>query len=147
MFGPTFADMGALKGESVIIMKESHPQGAAFVRGFFKRLKVTIYEYSLAEHDKMMAYSLTLPFISSMTFASCVDKSAVPGTTFAKHMKIAKGLLSEDDSLLAEVLFNSYSVPELDRVTAMMEYLKHIIRDRDHEVLSSFLERLRKNIT
>ncbi|MBP1750336.1 MAG: tyrA [Deltaproteobacteria bacterium] len=146
MFGPTFADMNALKGESVIIINESHPEGKAFVRRFFERLGVTVFEYSFAEHDRMMAYSLTLPFISSMAFASCVDRSAVPGTTFAKHMKIAKGLLSEDDSLLGEVLFNTYSIPELDRVTAMMEYLKHIIQGRDHEVLSDFLNKLRKNI-
>ncbi len=70
----------------------------------------------------------------------------MPGTTFAKHMKIARGLLSEDDHLLTEVLFNAYSLPELDRVTAMMEYLKHIIRDRDQEVLKDFLGNLRKNI-
>ncbi len=146
MFGPTFADMDALQGESVLIIKESHPHGTAFVKSFFGRLGVAIHEYSFKEHDKMMAYSLTLPFISSMTFASCVDKGAVPGTTFAKHMKIAKGLLSEDDHLLGEVLFNTYSLPELDKVTAMLEYLKHIIRDRDQEVLTSFLNRLRDNI-
>ena len=29
-----------------------------------------------------------------------------PGTTFKKHMAIAKGLLSEDDYLLQEILFN-----------------------------------------
>jgi prephenate dehydrogenase len=146
MFGPTFANMDMLRGESIIIIKESHPEGTAFVGNFFKRLGVTIFKYSFAEHDRMMAYSLTLPFISSMTFASCIDRSAVPGTTFAKHMKIAKGLLSEDDNLLGEVLFNAYSLPELDRVTAMMEYLKHIIQGRDHEALSEFLDKLRKNI-
>ena len=70
----------------------------------------------------------------------------MPGTTFAKHMKIAKGLLSEDDHLLGEVLFNVYSLPELDKVTAMLEYLKHIIRDRDQEVLTAFLGKLRGNI-
>ncbi len=146
MFGPTFADMNALKGESVIIIKESDPEGVAFVREFFQRLGVTIFEYSFSEHDRMMAYSLTLPFISSMAFASCIDRGAVPGTTFAKHMKIAKGLLSEDNSLLGEVLFNAYSLSELERVTAMMEYLKHIIQGRDYEVLGDFLDKLRRNI-
>ena len=29
-----------------------------------------------------------------------------PGTTFKKHMAIAKGLLSEDDYLFQEILFN-----------------------------------------
>ena len=130
----------------IIIIKESDIEGVQFFTTFLERLNVRIFVYSFAEHDKMMAYSLTLPFISSMAFAACVDRSAVPGTTFAKHMKIARGLLSEDDHLLTEVLFNAYSLPELDRVTAMMEYLKHIIRDRDQEVLKDFLGNLRKNI-
>jgi prephenate dehydrogenase len=146
MFGPTFANMDALKGENAIIIKESDDETVRFLKTFFEGFGIRIFEYTFLEHDKMMAYSLTLPFISSMAFASCVDSSAVPGTTFAKHMNIARGLLSEDNHLLGEVLFNAYSVPELDRVTAMMEYLKHIIRDRDHGELGGFLDRLRKNI-
>jgi prephenate dehydrogenase len=146
MFGPTFANMKALKDESAIFIKESDAEAVSFLKTFFRGLGIKIFEYTFEEHDRMMAYSLTLPFISSMAFASCVERNTVPGTTFAKHMKIAKGLLSEDNHLLGEVLFNAYSLPELDRVTAMMEYLKHIIRDRDHGELSGFLDRLRKNI-
>ena len=146
MFGPTFANMKALRDESAIFIKESNEEAVSFIKSFFRGLGIKIFEYTFEEHDKMMAYSLTLPFISSMAFASCVERNVVPGTTFAKHMKIAKGLLSEDNHLIGEVLFNTYSLPELDRVTAMMEYLKHIIRDKDHGELSSFLDRLRKNI-
>ena len=94
----------------------------------------------------MMAYSLTTPFISSLVFASCVDSTAVPGTTFARHMKIAKGLLSEEDHLLCEVLFNPHSLPQLDRITARLEYLKHIIKGRDREEAKKFLDKLRKKI-
>jgi prephenate dehydrogenase len=147
MFGPTFANMKALKEESAIIIKESDTEGAKFFRDFFMKLKVRIFNYSFDEHDRMMAYSLTIPFISSMVFAACVNRSVVPGTTFAKHMKIAKGLLSEDDHLLAEILFNPYSLAELDRITAKLEHLKHIIRGRDDEEIGIFLQRLRENIT
>jgi prephenate dehydrogenase len=94
----------------------------------------------------MMAYSLTLPFITTMVFASCVEEDVVPGTTFAKHMKIAEGFMSEDDNLIGEVLFNTHSLPELDKITAMLEYLKHIIRDKDKEELAGFLNRLRMNV-
>jgi prephenate dehydrogenase len=146
MFGPTFADMVSPVGESAIIIRESCPEGAEFFRAFFVGLALNTFEYSFSEHDRMMAYSLTLPFISTMVFASCTDRTAVPGTTFAKHMKIAKGLMSEDDALIGEVLFNTHSLPELDRITAMLEYLKHIIRDRDMEELSGFLGKLRKNL-
>jgi prephenate dehydrogenase len=146
MFGPTFADMDALKEESAIVITESDKKGAEIFRTFFKRLKIKIFEYSFEEHDRMMAYSLTLPFISSMAFASCVDKSVVPGTTFSKHIQIANGLLSEDDQLLTEILFNPYSLAELDRITAKLEYLKHIIREKDKEELEMFFLQLRKNI-
>ena len=147
MFGPTFADMGALKEESAIIIKGSDVEGVKFFRDFFTRLKVRIFEYSFDEHDRMMAYSLSIPFISSMAFAACVDGAAVPGTTFARHMKIARGLLSEDDHLLAEILFNRYSLAELDRITGKLEHLKHIIRGKDHEEIRIFLHRLRENVT
>jgi len=146
MFGPTFADMEFLKEESVIIIKSSDGEGSRFFRNFFGMRKVKIFEYSLEEHDRMMAYSLTIPFISSMAFAACVDRSTVPGTTFSKHKEIARGLLSEDDHLLAEILFNPYSSGELEKVTARLEYLKHIIKGRDHEELRVFLQRLRANI-
>jgi prephenate dehydrogenase len=147
MFGPTFADMAALKEESAIIISGSDTEGAKFFRDFFMKLNVKIFEYTFDEHDRMMAYSLTIPFISSMAFAACVDRTAVPGTTFARHMKIAKGLLSEDDHLLAEILFNRYSLAELDRITAKLEHLKHIIKGKDHEEIAVFLSRLRENIT
>jgi len=146
MFGPTFAKMDALKEESAIIIKESDKVGADFFKAFFKDHNVKIFEYSFNEHDRMMAYSLTLPFISSITFASCISGNVVPGTTFSKHMRIAKGLLSEDDQLLTEILFNPHSHAELDRITAKLEYLKHIIRGKDNEEMETFLMRLRKNI-
>lgn len=146
MFGATFADMRYLREESVIIIKESDKEGVQLFRTVFERLKVGIFECSFEEHDRMMAYSLTIPFICSMAFAACVDGRAVPGTTFSKHMGVAKGLLSEDGHLLTEILFSRYSLAELDRVTAKLEYLKHIIRERDQEELGVFFQRLRKNI-
>ena len=105
-----------------------------------------MYEYSFEEHDEMMAYSLTTPFMSSLVFASCLKATAVPGATFARHMQIAKGLLSEDDSLLCEVLFNPYSLQQLDKITAKLEYFKHIIKARDHAEATKQFGKLRKNI-
>lgn len=146
MFGPTFADMEALKEESAVIIKESDAEGAGFFRLFFGELGVNTVEYSFVEHDRMMAYSLTIPFVSSFVFAACIDAKAVPGTTFKKHRSIAKGLLSEDDHLLSEILFNPYSLAEIDRITQRLEFLKHVIRGRDYEEARLFFERLRKNI-
>ena len=94
----------------------------------------------------MMAYSFTTPFVASLMFAACMKKTAVPGSTFAKHKKIAEGVLSEDDQLLSEILFNMNSIEQLDRITGRMEYLKHIIKSRDKEIMKEFLDELRKNM-
>lgn len=146
MFGPTFANVEKLQNENVIIIKESDREGAQFFWSFFNSLGLNIYEYSFEEHDQMIAYSLALPFASTMVFASCIDSSAVPGTTFKKHLEIAKALLSEDDYLLAEILFNDYSLPQLEKVTSRLEFLKHVIREKDIEEAKKIFARLRKNI-
>lgn len=94
----------------------------------------------------MIAYSLALPFASTLVFAACMDRSAVPGTTFKKHLEIARGLLSEDDFLLGEILFGPHSLEQLDHVTSRLEFLKHVIKDRDVEEAQRFFARLRANI-
>lgn len=146
MFGPTFANVDRIEDENVVIIKESDRKGRQFFWNFFSNLKLKIYEYSFDEHDQMIAYSLTLPFASTMVFAACMNNTAVPGTTFKKHLEIAKGLLSEDDYLLCEILFNSYSLPQLDKVTGRLEFLKHVIRGKDFEEAKKFFDCLRGNI-
>jgi prephenate dehydrogenase len=146
MFGPTNADMNQPKGESAIIIRESYEVGKNIFREFYEKMGLKLYEFSFSEHDSMMAYSLTLPFSSSMVFAACVDTKAVPGTNFRKHMELAKGILSEDDSLLSEILFNPESIKQLETITSRLEYLKHIILARDYEEAGKFFDRLRENI-
>lgn len=146
MFGPTFANVESLEKENAVIIKESDPEGAEFFRKFFSGFRINLYNYTFDEHDRTMAYSLSTPFVSTMVFAACMDAKAVPGTTFARHMAIAKGLLSEDDSLLVEILFNPYTVRELEKITSRLEHLKHIIRARDGEEMRKFISSLRKNI-
>lgn len=146
MFGPTFANVARLGDENAIIIRESDREGALFFFDFFRERQVCIHEYSFEQHDRLIAYSLTLPFASTMVFAACMNSSTVPGTTFRKHLEIARGLLAEDDDLLTEIIFNPHSVVELDHVTARLEFLKHIIRARDSEEAVEFFRRLRENI-
>ncbi len=146
MFGPTFANVQSLKDENAVIIKEGDDKGKAFFRELFSALELHIFEYTFAGHDKMMSYSLTTPFAASMVFAACVDKTTVPGTTFARHRAIARGLLSEEDNLLAEVLFNDQSLEQLGKITARLEFMKHIIKAKDHEEAVRFFNKLRKNL-
>ena len=146
MFGPTFANIRDLSHENAIIIRESDDKGKAFFREFYSRLKVSIYEYTFEEHDKTIAYSLSIPFASSMVFAACMKKQEAPGTTFRRHLDIANGLLSEDDHLLTEIMFNPHTVRQIEEINSRLSYLTHILRGRDHEEMQKFLNQLRGNI-
>lgn len=146
MFGPTFADMKSPVQENGVIISESCEEGREIFARLFERLGVRTFIYSFDEHDRMMAYSLTTPFLASLVFAACVDASAVPGTTFARHMALARKLLTEDDHLLAEILFNPYSLDEIAKITSRLEFLKHIVMARDSEEAGKFFGRLRENV-
>jgi prephenate dehydrogenase len=147
MFGPTFTGFRNLAEENAILIRESCEEGRAFFLDFYQGLGLHIQEYSFEEHDETIAYSLSIPFASSMVFAACMKKQAAPGTTFKKHLTIAQALLSEDDHLLAEVMFNPNTIRQLERINSQLTYLTHIIRGRDHEEMEKFLDKLRENIS
>lgn len=146
MFGPTFGNVRDLRDENAIIIKESDEEGKVFFRELFKKLNLNIYEYTFDEHDQITAYSLSTPFASSLVFAACMKKIDAPGTTFRKHMEIARGLLSEDDFLISEILFNHYTLKQIESINQQLSYLTHIIKDRDYDEMTKFLEKLRTNI-
>jgi prephenate dehydrogenase len=147
MFGPTFADVRHLERENAVVIRESDPAGKEFFRDFFQGLQVQVHEYSFEEHDETIAYSLSVPFVSTLVFAACMKKQEAPGTTFRRHMDIARGLFSEDDQLLTEILFNPATIRQIELINSQLSYLTHIIRERDTEEMQRFLNKLRKNIT
>jgi prephenate dehydrogenase len=146
MFGPTFANIRDLSGESAAIIAESDEGGKEFFRALYSRLGIRLFEYDFEGHDRMIAYSLGTPFASTMVFTSCMKKVETPGTNFKRHMIIAKGLFSEDDRLLTEVMFNPYMIRQLEQINSQLSYLTHIIRARDSEEMKKFLDKLRENI-
>jgi len=146
MFGPTFASLNDLSRHHAIIITESDERGKDFFRNFFGRLGLKLHELSFEAHDQTIAYSLSVPFASSLVFASCMQPQEAPGTTFEKHLTIARGLLSEDDHLLGEILFNPNSNPMLGKISEALENLKTIIQNRDHQAMAAFLKNVRKNL-
>jgi len=147
MFGPTFANIKDLSEQSAVIIKESDPFGKAFFRDFYSRLKINIYEYTFEEHDKTIAYSLSIPFTSSLVFAACMKKQEAPGTTFRKHMTIAKGLMSENDYLLSEILFSQYTLPQVEQIKEKLTDLIEMLKNKDSASLHRFFADIRKNIS
>ncbi|MBN2875810.1 MAG: prephenate dehydrogenase/arogenate dehydrogenase family protein [Spirochaetales bacterium] len=146
MFGPTYTDARNLSEQNAVIISESLITGKAFWRSFYEERGITVFEDSFDGHDQTVAYSLGTPFASTMVFAACMKRLDAPGTNFRKHMEIARGLLAEDDRLLAEIMFNPHTIRRLELINSQLAYLTHIIKDRDHEEMSKFLGKLRDNI-
>jgi prephenate dehydrogenase len=146
MFGPTFGNVREVSNENAIIIKESDEEGKTFFRDFYSGLKIKIHEYSFKEHDETIAYSLSIPFSSTMVFAACMKEQEAPGTTFRKHLGIAEGLLSEDDYLLTEILLSPHSLGQVERIHEQLDELIGMIRSRNKEQLKEFFGRLRGNI-
>lgn len=146
MFGPTFANLGKLNDENAIIINEGDYMGRCFFKDLYSRLGLNIFEYTFEEHDQTVAYSLSIPFISTFAFAAVMKHQDAPGTTFKRHMQIAKGVLSEDDTLLREILFNPYTKGQVEQIRSEMKEIIEIIDTRDEEHMQKYLTKIRKNI-
>lgn len=146
MFGPTFASLSNLANENAIIISEGDYLGRVFFKDVYNSLHLNIREYTFAEHDETIAYSLSIPFASTLAFGSVMKHQDAPGTTYKRHMAIAQGLMSEDDYLLQEILFNPHTNTQLDLIKAKLTRLQEIIEKKDSVAMKAFLEEVRQNI-
>ena len=146
MFGPTFASLSNLADENAIIISEGDHLGRVFFKDLYGQLGLHIEEYTFEEHDRTIAYSLSIPFASTLVFASVMKHQDAPGTTFKRHMAIARGLMSEDDFLLREILFNPNTPSQLDQIVERLATLKEIVERHDHDAMKSYLEQARQNL-
>ena len=146
MFGPTFANLDQLSNENAIIISEGDHLGKVFFKDLYQNLGLHIFEYTFDEHDDTVAYSLSIPFVSTFVFAAVMKHQDAPGTTFKRHMKIAKGVLSEDDYLLQEILFNPRTPAQVEKIRTELNDLLSIISQKDAEGMHAYLEKIRSHI-
>ncbi len=146
MFGPTFANLNQLQHENAIIINEGDYMGRILFKDLYSKLGLNIYEYSFEEHDKTVAYSLSIPFVSTFVFAAVMKHQDAPGTTFKRHMGIAKGVLNEDDYLLQEILFNPYTSGQVANIRKELKELLEIIDNKDSEGMKEYLTKIRGNL-
>ena len=146
MFGPTFANLGALSTENAIVISEGDYMGRIFFKDLYAKLGLNVFEYSFDEHDETMAYSLSIPFVSTFVFSAVMKHQDAPGTTFKRHHAIARGVLSEDDCLLREILFNPHTAGQVEKINEQLSTLLHIIKTKDEDGLNNYLTKIRKNI-
>lgn len=146
MFGPTFANLGALSSENAIIITEGDYMGRIFFKDLYAKLGLHICEYTFEEHDETVAYSLSIPFVSTFVFAAVMKHQDAPGTTFKRHMQIARGVLGEDDCLLREILFNPRTGGQVEKIRTELKELLGIIERKDEEALNGYLRKIRAHI-
>lgn len=145
MFGPTFASLSDLSKENAIIISEGDYMGKIFYKDLYQRLHLNIFEYSFQEHDETVAYSLSIPFVSTFVFAAVMKHMEAPGTTFKRHEAIARGVLNEDDYLLQEILFNPNTSTQVENIRHELNELQTIIDNKDAQGMKNFLTKIRKN--
>ncbi len=146
MFGPTFANLGQLATESAIIISEGDYMGRIFFKDLYGKLGLNVREYTFDEHDETMAYSLSIPFVSTFVFAAVMKHQDAPGTTFKRHMGIARGVLSEDECLLREILFNPRTSTQVGKIRDELKNLIGIIDRKDETALAAYLQKIRNNL-
>lgn len=146
MFGPTFANLNQLSNENAIIIAEGDYMGRIFFCDLYNKLGLNIHEYTFEEHDRTVAYSLSIPFVSTFVFAAVMKPQDAPGTTFKRHLNIARGVLGEDDFLLREILFNPYTAEQVGHIRDELNALLDIINDKDAEAMKQYLTKIRTNI-
>lgn len=146
MFGPTFANLNQLSEENAIIISEGDYMGRIFFKDLYQKLGLNIYEYTFLEHDETVAYSLSIPFVSTFVFAAVMKHQDAPGTTFKRHMRIAKGVLNEDDYLLQEILFNPYTSGQVSKIREELKELMDIIDKKDAKAMKAYLTKIRQHV-
>ena len=115
-----------------------------FFKDLYQRLSLNIFEYAFEEHDETVAYSLSIPFVSTFVFAAVMKHQDAPGTTFKRHMAIAKGVLNEDDFLLQEILFNPRTPAQVEGIRTELNELLDIISRKDAEGMHAYLTKIRE---
>ncbi len=129
------------------VLRGTDYMGKIFFRDLFASLKLNVCEYTFEEHDRVVAYSLSIPFASTLVFGAIMKHQDAPGTTFKKHLAIARGLLSEDDYLLTEILFNPNTAGQLSRIIETLNKLADIVEKKDSVRMKFFLDMVRENVT
>jgi prephenate dehydrogenase len=61
-------------------------------------------------------------------------------------MRIAKGVLNEDDYLLQEILFNPYTNENVAQIRKELKELLDIIDNKDSERMKKYLTKIRDNV-
>ena len=87
-----------------------------------------------------------LLFTVAMTMCVVQATMAHTSSTFKRHMRIAKGVLNEDDYLLQEILFNPYTHDQVSQIRTELKELLEIIDTKNADGMKAYLTKIRNNV-
>lgn len=140
MFGPTFASAEKMRGLNCIIISESAREGREFFSDFFTSLGVNVSEMSFEEHDRLMAMVLAVPFAATLLFAAGSKADLPGGTTYGRHLELARGLFSENPAVVAGILANRHNLGFLSKLTDRLKLLSTMVENQDVIAIGRFVE-------
>ncbi len=119
LFGPAF---GPLAQATILLSDCGSPTGLEKARDLFRATGAHLVDVPLEDHDEMMATLLGLTHLTLLAFAraaarSPVDVGLVPteGTTYARLVAVARGLLDDPPALLREIQALNPHTPDVRR--------------------------------
>ncbi len=59
--------------------------GKIFFKDLYQTLRLNIFEYTFDEHDETVAYSLSIPFVSTFVFAAVMKHQEAPELRSKAH--------------------------------------------------------------
>ena len=139
MFGPTFASPETLRGLNCIIITESEKEGREFFYDFFNGLGINVHMLSFEEHDMLMARVLGVPFVATLLFAAGSEAGLPGGTTYNRHLDLARGLFSESPAVLAGILVNRYNGEQVVKMTENLNRLAAMLEKQDLTAIEGYI--------
>ena len=99
-----------------------------------------------AESGTALPYATASVVENNKVIAAIMKHQDAPGTTFKRHMQIARGVLGEDDCLLREILFNPRTGGQVEKIRTELKELLEIIDQKDEVRLNGYLQKIRANL-
>ena len=125
LFGPGLP-FNAVKKFALIPVNDSI-QELKIVNSLFPENKTSLI--SLEDHDKSMAYILSLSYFTNLSFASTISNQDIhelknlSGTTFAVQLSLAESIFHNANLIESLILVNPYSITVLDEFKNKLDIL------------------------
>lgn len=150
LFGPGLVEISRGKIAVVRVCDKSAEEVKA--KEFFP--KARLFTVNPTEHDRMMAYSLTLPYIINFAFGSTISKvdtnllRLFAGTTLSIQMDQIESILQGGLKLATDVVTNNpYSKELIDSFKTSLEKLVSHLEKEDSNALTRYLKAIDQTLS